>query len=59
MSIHSQSCGLEEFEDTKITKGSSQSVNRRRTDNTIAIKRDRQRSTKHTHTKLKTGDERM
>ena len=32
----------------KISKGSSESVNRRRTDNTIAKrKKDKQRSTKH------------
>jgi len=52
----------------KIPKGQSESVNRERTDNTMAKRkgqRDKQRSTKHTHktndrvarTPLKTGDE--
>ena len=55
----------------KIPKGQSESVYRRRTDNTIAkrksikVQKDKQRSTKHTYktedratrTPLKTGDE--
>ena len=60
-----ESCAQEEFGDTK---GVSESVYRRRTDNTTAkrkVQKDKQRSTKHTRktkdrvirTPLKTGDE--
>jgi hypothetical protein len=60
-----ESCAQEEFGDTK---GVSESVYRRRTDNTMAkrkVQKDKQRSTKHTRktkdrvtrTPLKTGDE--
>jgi hypothetical protein len=52
----------------KITKGQSESIYRRRTDNTMAkekVQKDKQRSTKHTHktkdqvtrTPLQTGGE--
>ena len=60
-----ESCAQEEFGDTK---GVSESVYRRRTDNTMTkrkVQKDKQRSTKHTRktkdrvtrTPLKTGDE--